>query len=89
MLSLEPEVYPLLAIVGLACSVGTYVGFHKLSSDANLRLYKNDYSKPTHQPLSFQERKFGQQAGGHTYKDSQGKSNIHILLYFVNLEWLC
>ncbi|KAK9898364.1 hypothetical protein P389DRAFT_193402 [Cystobasidium minutum MCA 4210] len=72
MLSLEPEVYPLLAIVGLACSVGTYVGFHKLSSDANLRLYKNDKSKPVHQPLAYQERKFGQQAGGHTYKDRQG-----------------
>ena len=73
MLNLEPEVYPLLAVVGLACSLGVYVGFHKLSSDSNLRLYKNDLTKPTHQPLSFQERKFGRQAGGHTYKDSQGK----------------
>ena len=76
MLQLEPEVYPLLAVVALACSVGTYVGFHKLRSDENLRLYKNDNSKPVHQPLAFQDRKFGHQAGGHTYKDRQGWTMI-------------
>lgn len=81
MLNLEPEVYPLLAVVGLACSLGVYVAFHKLSSDTNLRLYKNDLTKPTHQPLSFQEQKFGRQAGGHTYKDSQGK------LHFSSFPW--
>lgn len=77
MLNLEPEVYPLLAIVALACSAGTYVGFHKIKSDENLRLYKNDLSKPVHQPLAFQDRKFGHQAGGHTYKDWQGELISH------------
>jgi hypothetical protein len=75
MLSLEPEVYPLLAVVFVACSIGVYAGVHKLASDSNLRLYKNDPRTPTHQPLAFQESKFGHQAGAHTYKDAQGESD--------------
>lgn len=77
MFDLEPEVYPLIAIVVLACSGGTYMALNKIAKDQDLRLMRNDPRKPFHEPLNWDKKdKFGVQRGGETFKDQQGWTMI-------------
>lgn len=78
MFDLEPEVYPLIAIVVLACSGGTYMALNKIAKDQDLRLLPNNMHKPVHEPLDLDKKdKFGVQRGGETFKDRQGALRFH------------
>ena len=81
MFDLEPEVYPLIAIVVLACSGGTYMALNKITKDQDLRLMRNDPRKPVHEPLNWDKKdKFGVQRGGETFKDHQGAPKFRLRL---------
>jgi len=76
------EVYPLIAVVILATAGGTYMGLHKIYSDKDLRLkpeHEHGEHHHHHGALKLdQPNLFGQQAGGETYKDSQGWTRIKV-----------